>query len=546
VEYHFIQNNKIKNNLFKWITFLYNINMDEWINYYLESHPEIATMNGFKGYESRYSQFTPQEDYNMAIQCLNKFNGRTMLSLDEKYTMVILQNIIKEYNLGFHYMPFNHQENPINEYIEYSSEGFVPLGNDYQWKSHTARIDYFVTYITNIIFWSTKGINLNYLPVKSDLEKMVKSIRGILKNKEYINKKRGLVSNFQYNQYLEALKNKLVPCINDFLNYLINLLETGFYRNTIGLSDINQNGHEMYKHLINRESGLNYSIEEIYNIGLQEIGRIQLEMMEIKDSMGYSDMDLYTFQKEIIRKPISQNKIIPLFKKLRKENKEIIARNFYMDVSKDCEIIKCPPHSEGQSIAYYWDPSIEPLREGGFYINTSNSANNSSHTFLALSLHEDSPGHHFHFQFLKDIDAPLIYRLFPNNGYVEGWGLYCESLGNYKDNHSLFGRLSFDMLRSCRLVIDIGIHCYNFKKQDAIQFVKDFCLLEDDEVEIEIDRYIAIPGQALAYKLGEMKIVELRDRCKKMGKSRRRFHEELLTIGPITLSMVENILCRHK
>ena len=149
-------------------------------------------------------------------------------------------------------------------------------------------------------------------------------------------------------------------------------------------------------------------------------------------------------------------------------------------------------------------------------------------------------------KFLNDIDCPVIYRLFPSNGFVEGWGLYCESLGDYSDKRDLFGRLMFDMLRSCRLVIDIGLHYYGISRDDAINFLNEHTLMDMTQNKIEVDRYIAIPGQALSYKLGEIKIKELRKRCKGMGKSRRRFHEELLSIGPISLSMVENILCNFQ
>ena len=493
--------------------------MEEWIEYYLNSNPEIATMNGYIGYESRYSQFTPVEDYKMAINCLNKINEKDNLSLEEQYTLEVLNNHINEYLLCFHYIPFNHQENPINNYIEMSSDGFVPLKNDYNWKSHIARIDYFVIHINNLIHWSGVGIQNNYLPIKIDVEKMIKTIEDIIRNGEYINKRCGSVSDSVYSEYLSVAKKKLLPCIIKFLEYLKSLIYNGLCRDSIGLLNINENGINMYRFLIRKETGLLYSEEEIYNIGMSEIGRIKIEMEKIRDEMGYSHLSLYDFNK-ILKDEVSGDNIISIFKKLRKVNKRVIKRNFYSDVTRDCKIKKCPPHMEGQSVAYYWDPSIEPFRDGIFYINTGKNVNNSSHQFLALSLHEDTPGHHFHFQFLSDIDCPVIYRLFPSNGFVEGWGLYCESLGDYSDKRDLFGRLMFDMLRSCRLVIDIGLHYYGISRDDAINFLNEHTLMDMTQNKIEVDRYIAIPGQALSYKLGEIKIKELRKRCKGMGKSR--------------------------
>ena len=522
--------------------------MNEFIEYYFNSNPEIATMNGFKTYNGLYSAYTPEKDYKHYKVIYKKLLDKSVMTLEEKFLKIILENIIKEYKLGFHYTPFNHMENPIETFVELSSPDFTPLKTDSDWLLFIARLDYFGLHINNLIYYSKLGIKTGYLPIKLDLEKMINSINIIIENKVYSANKCGDVSDNLYNRYLDVCKNRVLLYIQIFKNYILDILKKQNYRTTIGMVDMfpdnPDRGKDIYKQFVLHETGFKTPIAELYNLGLLEVKKIKKEMLRTKSLLGYSEMSLEEFTNTKLKVPIRKENIIPEFKKWKTNNKEIVDKYFYEQNTKDSLIKPIPSHNEGNNIAYYWPPSIGKLREGAFYINDSVSANNSSHTFEVLSLHEDIPGHHYHFQYLNDNNISLFTRLFACNAYVEGWGLYCENLGEYSDKRSYFGKLSFEMLRACRLVVDTGIHYYGNSREWAINYLKKNCFLEMVEIEIEVDRYIAIPGQALSYKVGELFFLKAKKAYldKYREDTIKDFHKKVLDIGPVPLELVSRVL----
>jgi uncharacterized protein (DUF885 family) len=196
--------------------------------------------------------------------------------------------------------------------------------------------------------------------------------------------------------------------------------------------------------------------------------------------------------------------------------------------------------------AYYNAPAGDGSRAGFYYVNTYNLKSRPLYQIPALSLHEAVPGHHLQLALQQELDLPNFRRFSHFTAFIEGWALYAERLGLevgfYEDPYSDYGRLSFEMWRACRLVVDSGIHYFGWTRQQAIDFMLDNTALARHDIEAEVDRYIAWPGQALAYKTGELKIRELRALAEKeLGEKFdvREFHDVVLRGGAVPLTLLD-------
>jgi uncharacterized protein (DUF885 family) len=200
--------------------------------------------------------------------------------------------------------------------------------------------------------------------------------------------------------------------------------------------------------------------------------------------------------------------------------------------------------------AYYMQPAGDGTRAGFYYVNTYNLKARPLYELEALSLHEAVPGHHLQIALQQELENIPVFRRFVGfTAFVEGWGLYSERLGLevgfYQDPYSDFGRLTYEMWRACRLVVDTGMHILGWSRQQAIDFMADNTALTLLNISNEVDRYISMPGQAVAYKTGELKIRELRSLATRELGSKfdvREFHDVLLRDGAVPLDVLETMI----
>jgi len=321
-------------------------------------------------------------------------------------------------------------------------------------------------------------------------------------------------------------------------------------RETIAWTAVPQ-GKEWYAFNVRLETTTDLTPEEIHNIGLAEVKRIRGEMERIKASTGFKGTleEFFTFLRTDPRFFYgTREELLVAYRDISKRIDPELTRVFGRIPRLPYGVIPVPAYSEKtQTTAYYYAGSPESHRPGYYYVNLYDVKSRPKWEMEALSLHEAVPGHHFQIALAQELEGlPAFRRNGGFTAYVEGWGLYAESLGPelgmYTDPYSAFGQLTYQMWRAVRLVVDTGMHAKGWSRKQAIDYFVANSSKSLLDIEVEIDRYLVWPGQALAYKVGELKIKELRARAAKALGDKfdlRAFHDTLLGAGPLPLSLLE-------
>lgn len=354
-------------------------------------------------------------------------------------------------------------------------------------------------------------------------------------------------------QAIRALMDYVKPAYDDLISYVKELDEkTDKIVGAWGLPD----GKKYYENRLARITTTDMDAEEIHAIGLKEVERIHGEMKKIMKQTGFkgSLQDFFQFMKT------SPQFTYPDTKKGRetylKETKKIIAtmkatlpKMFNTLPKAKLEVKAVEPFREKSAgIAFYQGPSLFGNRPGKYYVNLYKMEDVSKYEMEALAYHEALPGHHMQIAIATELEGlPKFRKTGGYTVYSEGWGLYSELLpkefGFYKDPYSDFGRLSMELWRACRLVVDTGIHHYKWSRQKSIDYLSENTPNAELEIVKGVERYFVMPAQATAYKIGMLKILELREKAKtKLGKKFdiRGFHDVILRDGSLPLNVVED------
>lgn len=338
-----------------------------------------------------------------------------------------------------------------------------------------------------------------------------------------------------YQRFLTFMQKEYVPAARD----------------SVGISEI-PGGKAYYRHRVRKFTTLNTSPEAVHKKGLEEVARIRKEMLEVIKQSGFkgnfsqftkflrTDERFYAKTPEQLMKEVAftlkkmDGALPKLFKRLPRAP---------YGIRKVPDFI-----APRTTTAYYQRPAGDGTRAGFYYVNTYDLKSRPLYEIEALSLHEAVPGHHLQLALQQELkNLPKFRRFSGFTAFVEGWALYAERLGLevgfYKDPYSNFGRLSYEMWRACRLVVDTGMHYFGWSRKRAIDFMKTYTSLTEHNIVTEIDRYISWPGQALGYKTGELTIRRLRAYAEKKLGSRfdvRDFHDVVLRNGSVPLKILED------
>ena len=327
-------------------------------------------------------------------------------------------------------------------------------------------------------------------------------------------------------------------------------------RTSIGVSNF-PDGLAYYQDRVHHYTTTNLPYEEIYQVGLREVARIKAEMMEVIKQVKYSGT-----LKEFINRLRTEKRFYAASpEQLLKEAAYIakkadgqLPRFFTMLPRQPYGVEAVPAHlAPTYTAGRYAGSAINSKRAAYYWVNTYNLRSRPLYALEALTLHEAVPGHHLQISLTKELDhLPEFRRTLYVNAFGEGWGLYAEYLGTemgfYKDPYSLFGKLTYEMWRACRLVLDVALHTKGWTREQAVAYLSENTALSLHEVNTEINRYISWPGQALAYKMGELKIRELRKKAEDKLKDKfdiREFHGVVLSQGTVTLRILEQMVDKY-
>ncbi len=347
----------------------------------------------------------------------------------------------------------------------------------------------------------------------------------------------------------ETFSERLLPSLARLKEYLTDRYLPAC-RETVGASELPE-GAELYEFYSRWQTTTAQSAQEIHEIGLREVRRLRSEMERVIARSGFEGsfgqfLDfLRTDPRFFLDRPET---LVDSYRILTKKCDPGLAGLFGRLPRLPYGVLPMPEYRAPSSPAAYYEPgSPEAGRPGYFYVNTYKTETRGTWESEALALHESVPGHHLQIALAQErTDLPEFRRHSGHTAFVEGWGLYAESLGEelgfYQDPYSKFGELSFDMWRSVRLVVDTGVHAMGWSRDRAIVFFRENTGTNEQDIGVEVDRYIVWPGQALAYKIGQLKIRELRTLAERRLGDRfdvRAFHDRVLEEGAIPLDMLE-------
>jgi uncharacterized protein (DUF885 family) len=348
----------------------------------------------------------------------------------------------------------------------------------------------------------------------------------------------------------DIISKDVIPAYRELLDFYLTRYQP-HCRTKEGISS-RVGGEDFYRYLVRFHTTTKMTPSEIHQLGLDEVDRIHKDMQLAIEASGFdgsfaefleflrSDARFYTSDEEDLLEKASR---------IAKRMDGQLPRLFATLPSLPYDIREIPISiAEKTTGAYYTPAPGDGRTPGTYYVNTSLLASRPLYTLEALTFHEAVPGHHLQTALALENDIPDFRRYLYYSAFGEGWGLYAESLGLevgfYDDPYSNFGRLSYEMWRACRLVVDTGLHAFGWSRQQAIDYMATRTALSLHEITAEVDRYITWPGQALSYKIGELRIRQLRTEAEQTLGDKfdlREFHDKILENGSLPIAVLESL-----
>ncbi|RZP07166.1 MAG: DUF885 domain-containing protein [Flavobacteriales bacterium] len=543
-------------------------------NYYQESlrlYPLNATSQGDK----RYNDFLPDnltdkfknEEKIFYLNFRNRLDefDNSNLSKDDVLSKKVLlwecETNLERLNFKEQYTPINQMwtlQLNIGQYAAgLSAQPFKTVKDYNDWLS---RLDDYIIWLSSAEDRMKEGIVNGYVLPKSLIIKVIPQLKTIintnLDENLFYSPIRQFPSDFSEdeksvltNKYKKTVLNKIIPAYQKLYDFMKNeYLENG--RDSSGIN-VYVDGSDYYNYSIKLYTTTEMSADEIHQLGLNEVARISSEMEIVKSKVGFKG-DLKSFFNHVryldelipFQKP---SEVIDNFNKIHKEMTPQVNSLFGLQPKTPFEVRRTEAFREASASAEYNPGSLDGTRPGIFYVPIPNIKEYNYYSDEDLFLHEAIPGHHFQISLQQEnTSLPSFRKSLWYSAYGEGWALYSESLGKelglYKDPYQYFGMLSAEMHRAIRLVVDTGIHTKGWSREKAIQYSLDNEAESEASITSEIERYMANPGQALSYKIGQLKIRELRSRAEnKLGDKFdiKIFHERILESGCIPLKLLE-------
>jgi uncharacterized protein (DUF885 family) len=541
----------------------------------LRRNPLQATARGDLRYADRLGDFFSDSYYEAEREAARSDLAalaaidRNALSADERVAYDVFQwqrgmdlrGLEGEVFAATAVRPVDHFNGFHTFFAELSSgQGIAPYKTVKDYENGLARTDDFVRLVDGAIARMEQGLAAGVVQPKLVMANVVEQLDAMLAEGVEGSSFYRPVANFPGEvpeaerprlraAYAQSISTKIRPAVTrlrDFIrdSYLPRA------RSNVGLQDM-KSGPALYRHLVALSTTTDMTPDEIHRIGLAEVARLHKEMETVKARVGFTGTLQQFF--EHIRtdpkfKPKSREALQQGYVAIGKRLDSTLPRMFSTIPKTRLEIRPVPALTEkGAARGSYQSGTTDGSRPGVFYFNAYDLPSRTTPGMETLYLHEGAPGHHFQISLAQENESlPNFMRFGGNTAYVEGWGLYAETLGSelgvYADPYQYFGYLDSQLFRAIRLVVDTGIHSKGWTRDQTIQYILDNSSRGRSNATAETERYIAIPGQALAYKIGQLKISELRARAERALGPRfdiREFHAQVLMTGALPLAVLE-------
>ncbi|MGK2285547.1 DUF885 domain-containing protein [Pedomonas sp. V897] len=441
-----------------------------------------------------------------------------------------------------------------------SGESLAPYKTVKDYENGLKRLDEFVTIMDRAIERMREGIAAGHVQPQVVVDNVIGQLDNIIQqgvdNSPFYMPIKNIPADFSANdkaRLTKAYQEKIAKSVLPVYERMKVFMQTEYKphaRRVPGLLGM-KDGPLLYAALVQQHTTTTLSPNEIHEIGLSEVARINREMEAIKKEVGFKGT-LKQFFEHLRTDPKfkfkSKEDLLANYNAVRERVDAGMPRLFSRQAKTPFEIRPIPSFIEKNSAgAYYMSGSLEANRPGVFYVNTYDLPARTKPGMESLFLHEAIPGHHYQISLAQETPSiPNFLRFGGNNAYVEGWGLYAETLGRelglLTDPYQRFGKLDAEMMRAMRLVVDTGLHAKGWTREEAIKYMMDNSAMSETDATAEVERYIAMPGQALAYKIGQLTHSRLRAEAEKELGAKfdiRAFHDQVLGTGALPLNVLE-------
>lgn len=546
----------------------FHLLLEQTWQYWMEDQPEWATYAGYPGFNHLWTDLSQDAINNRramneltlsAIKKVqkNKLSQKDQLNYDLFYKLVEAK--VAQDQFPHEYLQLTQLDGVHQDPAQTIS--IMPKNNLVAYQDILSRLQKIPHLADQVIALLKEGIKQNITTPKIVLRNVPQQIQNQIFDDPM---KSPLLKPFQdfpstfSKEQKEKLKTQAIAIYNHDIKPKYKELHDFFQnkylpaaRESIAISAL-PNGKRWYAERVRYHTTTNLSPKDIHEIGLREVKRIRTEMEKIKADVGFKG-SLHEFFKYLRTSPqfffTAKENLLKTYRDIAKRADPELVKLFGLLPRLPYGIKKIPSYAEkSQTTAYYMQGSLESGRPGIFYANTYDLKSRPKWEMEALTLHEAVPGHHLQISIAKELEnIPEFRKEADFTAFIEGWGLYSESLGEemgfYKNSYSKFGQLTYEMWRAIRLVVDTGMHALGWSREQAIEFFKNNAGKSEHDITVEVDRYIVWPGQALAYKMGELKIKELRNLATQKLKDAfdiREFHDVVLGEGALPLDLLES------
>jgi len=552
-----------------------NVNFERLAEQYFEQQLQLHPLSGVYTGDYRFNSLFVdnlsddflKQQHQFHLQYLGWINDidRSALSAERKISFDILkrdlQRAIHAESFPQRFLPFTQFSSLLSEMARLGSgEGAQPFDTFKDYQDFATRLEGYVKWFETAEMRLSQGIENKVVLPRVLVTRLLPQIEAqIVEDVEQsiffapLKSMPDTIDEVQQQalkqRYLALIEKQLLPAYSKLHHYIKHTYLPAS-RTTHGYSAL-PNGAAWYQFIANGHTTTLMPVEEIHQLGRLEVARILKEMKQVKTRVGFNG-ELSDFFAHLSQDPMYHFKTKQAVIDSYSAYKTVIDKTLpqYFDVlPKAPYVVKAvePFRERSAAGASYVTGSPDGTRPGIFYVNTYDLTAQPTWGVTTLSLHEAAPGHHFQLSLQQELaDLPKFQRFGGQTAFIEGWALYAEQLGVemglFEDPYQYFGKLGDEMLRAMRLVVDTGLHAKGWSREQAIEYMLDNSSMAKSSVEAEVERYMALPGQALSYKIGQLKILELRATAQRRLGDKfeiKAFHNQVLLDGSLPIAVLE-------